>query len=112
MKHRKLRIAWSVAWGIVAALLVALWVRSYASRDILTWQITAEHWLIVESMRGMVSGMSTIFGSKRRWQTQRLYPGKQVESSLESQLSATLGFRRMVFPDGGVLIGSWCCLQP
>ncbi len=33
MKHRKLRIAWSVAWGIVAVLLVALWVRSY-----LYWQ--------------------------------------------------------------------------
>ncbi len=29
MKHRKRRIAWSVAWGIVAVLLVALWVRSY-----------------------------------------------------------------------------------
>ena len=29
MKHRKLRIAWSVAWGIVAVLLVALWVRSH-----------------------------------------------------------------------------------
>jgi hypothetical protein len=24
MKHRKLRFAWSVAWGIVAVLLVAL----------------------------------------------------------------------------------------
>ena len=29
MKYRKLRIAWSVAWGIVCLLLVALWVRSY-----------------------------------------------------------------------------------
>jgi hypothetical protein len=29
MKHSKLRIAWSVAWGIAAVLLVALWVRSY-----------------------------------------------------------------------------------
>jgi hypothetical protein len=29
MKYRKLRIAWSVAWGIVAALLWVLWVRSY-----------------------------------------------------------------------------------
>ena len=29
MKYRKLRIAWSVGWGIVAVLLVALWVRSY-----------------------------------------------------------------------------------
>jgi hypothetical protein len=29
MRFRKLRIAWSVAWGIVAVLLIALWVRSY-----------------------------------------------------------------------------------
>jgi hypothetical protein len=29
MKHRKLRIAWSVTWGIVAVLLIVLWVRSY-----------------------------------------------------------------------------------
>jgi hypothetical protein len=35
MKHRKLRIAWSVAWGIVAVLLIALWVRSYWRTDIL-----------------------------------------------------------------------------
>jgi hypothetical protein len=33
MKHRKLRIAWSVFWGIAAALLVALWVRSYSYFD-------------------------------------------------------------------------------
>jgi hypothetical protein len=30
---RILRIAWSVAWGIVAVLLVALWVRSYWSQE-------------------------------------------------------------------------------
>jgi hypothetical protein len=29
MKHRKLRIAWSVAWGIAAVLLCLLWARSY-----------------------------------------------------------------------------------
>jgi hypothetical protein len=29
MKYRKLRIAWSVAWGLAAALLIVLWVRSY-----------------------------------------------------------------------------------
>ena len=29
MKHRKLRIAWSVAWGVTSVLLVALWMRSY-----------------------------------------------------------------------------------
>ena len=29
MEHRKLRIAWSVAWSVAAMLLCALWVRSY-----------------------------------------------------------------------------------
>src|SRR5262245_31344059 len=29
MKFRKLRIAWTVGWGIACLLLVALWVRSY-----------------------------------------------------------------------------------
>ena len=35
MKHRKLRIAWSVICGTVAVLLVALWVRSYWWQDTL-----------------------------------------------------------------------------
>src|SRR6478735_1959010 len=30
MKYRKLRIAWSVVWGVVAISLVVLWVRSYS----------------------------------------------------------------------------------
>ena len=29
MRHRKLRIAWSVGWGLVAVLLCVFWVRSY-----------------------------------------------------------------------------------
>jgi hypothetical protein len=33
MKHRKLRIAWSVVWGVVAVLLCVLWVRSYWIQD-------------------------------------------------------------------------------
>ena len=33
MKYRKLRIAWSVAWGVVAVLLCVLWVRSYWKCD-------------------------------------------------------------------------------
>ena len=36
MKNRKLRIVWSVAWGIVAVLLVVLWVRSYWCVDGIT----------------------------------------------------------------------------
>jgi hypothetical protein len=33
MKHRKLRIAWSVACGILCLLLIVLWVRSYSGID-------------------------------------------------------------------------------
>jgi hypothetical protein len=33
MNYRKLRIAWSVAWGIIAVLLLAFWVRSYRYFD-------------------------------------------------------------------------------
>jgi hypothetical protein len=29
MRYRKLRIAWSVAWGVVAVLLIVFWVRSF-----------------------------------------------------------------------------------
>jgi hypothetical protein len=35
MKYRKLRIAWSVGWGALAALLIALWVRSYSQHDVI-----------------------------------------------------------------------------
>jgi hypothetical protein len=33
MKYRKLRIAWSVGWGVLCLLLVVLWVRSYGQMD-------------------------------------------------------------------------------
>ena len=33
MRYRKLRIAWSVCWGVVAVLLCVLWVRSYSWID-------------------------------------------------------------------------------
>jgi hypothetical protein len=29
MKYRKLRIAWSMAWGVMAILLVVQWSRNY-----------------------------------------------------------------------------------
>src|SRR6187200_3145139 len=29
MKYRKLRIAWSVGWGVVAVLLAVVWIQSF-----------------------------------------------------------------------------------
>ena len=34
MRFRKLRIAWSVGWGLAAVLLILLWVRSYYWNDV------------------------------------------------------------------------------
>jgi hypothetical protein len=44
MKFRKLRIAWSVGWGVVAVLLVVLWVRSYFWSDIFMRPTPARVW--------------------------------------------------------------------
>jgi hypothetical protein len=33
MRFRKLRIAWSVGWGLAAVLLIVLWVRSYTRQE-------------------------------------------------------------------------------
>jgi hypothetical protein len=40
LKYRKLRIAWSMGWGIVAVLLIALWMRSYSLLDDATYTIS------------------------------------------------------------------------
>src|SRR3954454_8914170 len=48
MRFRKLRIAWSVFWGVLALLLVVLLVRSYSRLDALF----CEHLRNVVSSRG------------------------------------------------------------
>jgi hypothetical protein len=53
MKHRKLRIAWSVAWGVLCVLLIALWVRSYSGTDSAMYMGLA-NFLDVNSVRGRV----------------------------------------------------------
>jgi hypothetical protein len=54
MKHRKLRIAWSVAWGIVVVLLIALWVRSYWIADIVYYRPTTTTMFGTYSNAGVV----------------------------------------------------------
>ena len=36
MKYGKLRIAWSVVWGVLCLLLLALWVRSFWRTDLVS----------------------------------------------------------------------------
>jgi len=52
MRYRKLRIAWSVLWGLVAVLLVVLWVRSYWWLNLIKGPLTPSKTLVVTSSKG------------------------------------------------------------
>jgi hypothetical protein len=53
VRFRKLRIAWSVLWGVVAVLLCVLWVRSYSRNDLIS-RIDAGLLTTIGSHRGYV----------------------------------------------------------
>ena len=55
LKYRKLRIAWSVAWSIVAVLLIALWVRSYSKWDQLSGEAIDNTWILARSLHGEIA---------------------------------------------------------
>ena len=52
LRSRKLRIVWSVAWGIAAVLFIARWVRSYFAREGTRGVITSNFHVCVTSLRG------------------------------------------------------------
>ena len=52
MRFRKLRIAWSVVWGLAAVLLIVLWVRSYWWMDQLGSPWSRTRILMVGSLEG------------------------------------------------------------
>jgi hypothetical protein len=56
MRFRKLRIAWSVAWGLACVLLIVLWVRSYWTLSAIN--ITGLHRFVL--LRGYVHLDETI----------------------------------------------------
>ena len=54
MKYRKLRIAWLVAWGVVAVSVTVFWWRSYSTLDAVWWPPTDQRAISVESLLGRV----------------------------------------------------------
>jgi hypothetical protein len=61
MKHRKLRIAWSVGWGVVGLLLTVCWIRSQYYVDSISFPITDGRMLGLESNRNEVCMYSNNF---------------------------------------------------
>jgi hypothetical protein len=104
MKYGKLRIAWSVAWGVVAVLLVVLWVRSYWWSDQyhlhgsrLVGGATnrgwlALHWLDVSKRNSVQTGYHGYSVELLRW--------KEVEKSIRQLYR----YRIVSTPEGFVLI--------
>ena len=55
MKFRKLRITWSLVWGVLAVLLVVCWVRSYWGRTSSEILVTPTHRYYIHSVNGAVA---------------------------------------------------------
>jgi hypothetical protein len=54
MRFRNLRIAWSVAWGLVAVLLCVLWARSYWQWDSVKVRTSFRNQMNVWSKMGFI----------------------------------------------------------
>ena len=61
MRFRKLRIAWSVGCGVLCALLIVLWVRSYWWTEVRTLLIT-EKWSVSYGLYPGVIGIGVRSG--------------------------------------------------
>ena len=49
MKYRKLRIAWSVAWGVAAVLLIVIWMQSDTRDDYIHFPLTSDRMISIRS---------------------------------------------------------------
>lgn len=58
MKYGKLRIAWSVVWGLLAMLLLVLWGRSYWYADDIMGRYPNADFRAIESARGILHSLS------------------------------------------------------
>jgi hypothetical protein len=110
MKFRKLRIAWTVVWGLACVLLIAVWVRSYWRQDLVRYRYIGTHyfWMYYddatlgwgENSLDRMESVEAEFGSSR-W---------LVANSNEAQPfaeTAPAGFSRWnLFTSGGLAVWS------
>jgi hypothetical protein len=72
MRFRKLRIAWSVLWGLLAMLLIALWVRTYHETDTINAPLAGRHSVQIISCYGKVAFILTPYVVAWHHETQPL----------------------------------------
>jgi len=83
MKYRKLRIAWTAWWGVVAVLLCVLWVRSYwlnqqdwlstGNTNILTGLGSVSGTIVVQRFQEDIGYRPRANNSKFRWERTAAY---------------------------------------
>ncbi len=110
MKHRKLRIAWSVACGIAAVLLVALWVRSCWTVDKVNVPLLNSWNVMIGSLPGVCGGeLYKRYGVGFGWGTETSDEARRHIPQSESSLSSGIWGRfAYVYERGpGVILPDW-----
>ena len=73
-RFRKLRIAWSIGWGVVVVLLIVLWVRSHWVGDGIYLNVSGR--IILASKQGVVSlttsSVRFVDAPTLQWKTARI----------------------------------------
>src|SRR6478735_7114700 len=77
MRYRKLRIAWSIFWGLGAVLMIALWVRSHGQDEHILWNRTTKSFCV------------------------SVYPGQVSLESVNGAVMMPMGWSHVVFPNSG-----------
>jgi hypothetical protein len=102
MTIRKLRIAWSVAWGLLAVLLCVLWVRSYTRQDLLAVQLRQSPLVGGLSHKGLLAlgfQQPDDGGTQLIADSLLMREHSWLEDEINSQQTAT-GFNIVQFPGG------------
>jgi hypothetical protein len=92
MRFRKLRIAWSVAWGSASVLLIMLWVRSYWRYDMLAFPSQS---IGLGSIQGELVYSSTNFPSNSWPKFIRVGPQSQQWTVHSESITGNTGFPLM-----------------
>jgi hypothetical protein len=98
---RGLRIAWSVAWGILCVLLIVFWVRSYGWFDSISVSFNGRHTYWLGSIAGEIrhTKMATSRPHGLQWRTS----DDPVSETLRREVLpnwSVLGFRSFNSPNG------------
>jgi hypothetical protein len=95
MRFRKLRIAWSVGWGLLAVLLIALWVRSYWWYDRIAIYSSTQAFGVASFHGELVYGSNSITNSSTKslpwwyWSCEYITPVTRAPSD---SYPKTMGF--------------------